>query len=560
MINLKAQEILTRVLTFGALSVTLFIEAWKSSDPVNAPKMLILSTCGISVLFVLVSSWNRVLWNLHKIPIVLVSSFYFFCLTSVILSKDNALIGVFGTKGRNTGLVAYLSLALLFLAAVLVQNKKSYDQVIKFLLITGGANILYNSMYMFGYDPIPWSNSFGTILGTFGNPNFISSFLGIICSVLLTVAMSSESSKITRVLSSVALPIAFYQIIYSRSIQGIFVCAVGTAVVLFFYIRSKWRSKGLQLGYLSIIGLVGIVSILGMLQKGPLATLIYKTSVSLRGEYWAAGIQMGLSNPLTGVGLDSYGNWYRMFRRPSAMVQPGPSVVSDSAHNVVIDFFASGGFPLLLAYISIQILVIVSIWRIARNISSFTVTPIALIAAWFGYTSQSIISINQIGLAVWGWVIGGAIVGYSVLTSQSKQETTKIDKATKANTPSRSEAAVSLAAIVGLLIGFLVAFPPVRADMAWRSALKSSNAGEVEKAMGMWPRNPRTLNAGIVLFANNGLSEKALEWARVDVKENSENFVSWVTLFQLQGVTDSEKSEIYQKLQQLDPLNPEFQK
>jgi hypothetical protein len=139
MMNLKAQEILTRVLTFGVLSITLFIEAWKSSDPVNAPKMLVLSLCGISVLFVLITSWNRALWNLHKVPIVLISSFYFFCLFSVVLSKNNALIGIFGTKGRNTGLVAYLSLALLFLAAVLVQNKKSYDQVIKFLLISGGA-------------------------------------------------------------------------------------------------------------------------------------------------------------------------------------------------------------------------------------------------------------------------------------------------------------------------------------------------------------------------------------------------------------------------------------
>jgi len=558
--NSKAQEILSRILTFGVLATTLFIEAWKSSEPVNAPKMLILSTCGVSALFVLISSWNRTLWNLHKRSIILIFTFYFFCLISVILSKDNSLVGIFGVKGRSTGLITYLSMALLFLAAVLIQNKKSYDQIVRFLLIAGGVNILYNSMYMFGYDPIPWSNSYGTILGTFGNPNFISSFLGIICSVLLVVALSEESKRITRVLSVVVISIAFYQILYSRSIQGIFVCGVGTAAVLLFYIRSKWSSKSLQYGYVSIVGLVGMLSILGMLQKGPLATLIYKTSISLRGEYWAAGIQMGLSNPFTGVGLDSYGNWYRMYRRPSAMVQPGPSVVSDSAHNVFIDFFASGGFPLLLAYISIQILVIVAMWRIIRNLSTFSVTPIALIAAWLGYTSQSIISINQIGLAAWGWVLGGAIVGYSLLSAQSNQETIKVKKSTKIAEGGRSEAAVSLAAIVGLFVGFLIAFPPVRTDMAWRSALKVGNAGAVEEAMNMWPHNGRTLNSGIILFANNGLPEKALEYARLDVKENGESFVSWYTLYQLQGVSDSEKAMIYKKLHKLDPLNPEFKK
>jgi O-antigen ligase len=559
-INQKAQEIIGRILTFGVLAVTLFIEAWKSSEPVNAPKMLILSICGVSALFVLVSSWNRNLWNLHKLPIILILTFFFFCLISVLLSEDNSLVGIFGVKGRSTGLVTYFSIALIFLAAVLIQNKKTYDQIIRFLLIAGGVNIALNSMFILGYDPIPWSNPFGTILGTFGNPNFISSFLGIICSVLLAVVLNSQSRKMTRVLSLASLLLAIYQIIFSRSIQGIFVCAVGSAAVVFFYIRSKWRSKILQLAYLSIIGLIGVTSILAMLQKGPLAGLIYKTSVSLRGEYWAAGIQMGLSNPFTGVGLDSYGTWYRMYRRPSAMDLPGPSVVSDSAHNVFIDFFASGGFPLLFAYSSIQFLVIISIWRIARSMSSFSITPVALIAAWLGYTSQSIISINQIGLAVWGWVIGGAIVGYSHLTTRNSQESVKSGNAKKPVKTGRSEPAVSLAGIVGLFVGFLIAFPPVRADMEWRSAMRSANAAEVEKAMSMWPRNQRTLNAGIVLFANNGLPEKALEWSRVDVTENSESFVAWVTLFQLQGVSDSEKIKIYKKLHQLDPLNPEFQK
>ena len=269
---------------------------------------------------------------------------------------------------------------------------------------------------------------------------------------------------------------------------------------------------------------------------------------------------MGLSNPLTGVGLDSYGNWYRLYRRPSAMILPGPSIVSDSAHNVFIDFFASGGFPLLIAYISIQVLVVVSIWRILKNLSIFSFTPVALIASWLGYTSQSVISINQIGLAVWGWVLGGAIIGYSFLENKDVTKQPRTNKPVKVIKVGRSEAAVSLAAIVGLLAGFFIALPPVRTDVAWRSALKVGNAGAVEAAMNMWPHNQRTLNSGIVLFANNGLPEKALEYARLDVKENGESFVSWFTLYQLEGISDSEKAKIYKKLHQLDPLNPEFSK
>ena len=215
----------------------------------------------------------------------------------------------------------------------------------------------------------------------------------------------------------------------------------------------------------------------------------------------------------------------------------------------------------MFAYLLIQILVIISILKIAREIKSFSVTPVVLIASWIGYTCQSIISINQIGLAVWGWVLGGAIIGYSMLISEPTESSAKASrpsKTSKSNQTNRSEAAVSLTAIVGLLIGFLIALPPVRADMAWRSALKTGNAGSVEAAMNVWPMTNRTLNAGIVLFANNGLSEKALEYARIDVEENKNNYVAWYTLYQLQGVSESERKEIFKKLHELDPLNPEY--
>lgn len=560
MIDQSAKVVLNRILTFGVLAVTIFIEGWKSSEPVNAPKMLILSACGISALFVVAASWEKSFWTTYRKPIIALSSFCVLCVTSVFFSQDNALVGIFGIKGRSTGLITYLSMAILFLAAVLVQDVKHYDSIVKFLLIAGAVNIIYNQMLIFGFDPVPWSNPFGTILGTFGNPNFISSFLGIIFSALVSVMLSDSISKVFKYLSIGLIPIVLYQILYSNSIQGLFVAGVGTSTVLYFYIHFKFKSKRLSISYVFLILAIGFVSILGMLQKGPLASLIYKTSVSLRGEYWAAGINMGMSNPLTGVGLDSYGNWYRLYRRASALVLPGPSVVSDSAHNVFIDFFASGGFPLLLAYLSIQVLVVIAVLRILKNLNSFALTPIALIAGWVGYISQSVISINQIGLAVWGWVLGGAIIGYSLLDLQGSEVRSKKNENKNIKKGSRSEAAISLTSVLGLLVGFLIALPPIRADIAWRSALREANVGAIENAMRMWPRNHRTLNAGIVLFANNGLQDKAIEYARIDLKENQENFVSWYTLLQLQNSTDQEKRAALLKMIELDPKNEKLKR
>jgi O-antigen ligase len=103
---------------------------------------------------------------------------------------------------------------------------------------------------------------------------------------------------------------------------------------------------------------IGFVSIAGILDKGPLASLLYSYTVDLRGEYWKAGINMGLANPIFGVGIDSYGTNYRAFRELSATVVPGLAVTTDTAHNVYIDAFAGIGFPGLLTYLAINGLIL----------------------------------------------------------------------------------------------------------------------------------------------------------------------------------------------------------
>ena len=62
---------------------------------------------------------------------------------------------------------------------------------------------------------------------------------------------------------------------------------------------------------LAVFFLVLVCSVLGMLQKGPLQNLLYKDSVSVRGFYWRAAIEMLKSEPLFGVGSDRYGSFFR---------------------------------------------------------------------------------------------------------------------------------------------------------------------------------------------------------------------------------------------------------
>jgi O-antigen ligase len=96
--------------------------------------------------------------------------------------------------------------------------------------------------------------------------------------------------------------------------------------------------------------------------------------VSLRGEYWQAAWNMGNKFPLNGVGMDSYGDWYRLLRDDQALINPGPTIVTNAAHNVVLDQFAYGGWPMLLAYLAILFLVTIAIIKVSIRDKEFKFT------------------------------------------------------------------------------------------------------------------------------------------------------------------------------------------
>lgn len=56
-----------------------------------------------------------------------------------------------------------------------------------------------------------------------------------------------------------------------------------------------------------------------------------------------------------------------------------------------------------------------------------------LFGAWIAYVAQSIISIDNVGLTIWGWVIGGVIVGISYIQNDDAINTNKAKSLQKLN-------------------------------------------------------------------------------------------------------------------------------
>lgn len=562
MFNKAAEKTVSTILLIGTPFTCLFILLQSVTDPVNATKLSVAGALGVSLFSLFLVFAGRALFAQYKY-FLLASLFFLIASISAALNSEAPLAqNFYGSYGRNTGLIAYLVLSMVAIGALLLKSEENFKKIILGLQFAGVVNVAYCAWVIVFGDFLSWANPYGNILGLFGNPNFISAFLGMFITTLMAFAASRHASWKYRI-GAVALGlVAYYEIVDSSSIQGIVVTFGGIAIVGFFAIRAYIKQVIVTYLYLASVMVVGLVAILGTLQKGPLA-FVYKTSVSLRGEYWHAGLTMGSEHPFTGIGMDSYGDWYRRARSENAAtVLPGPKVVTNASHNVVIDFFAYGGWPLLLAYLSMLVLAAIAVIKVLRRSKSYNPVFVAMVAAWTCYEVQSLISINQIGLAVWGWLLTGALVSYEFATRPETASETAPTSAKAKVQGARNTGIISpqLVAGIGAVVGLLIAVPPLSADTKWRSAIESKDGSKVIATLEsgyMNPTDSARLVQAVSLFANSNLPDQAHQIALKGVKFNPDYFDAWFLLYSLPNSTEDEKALALKNMKRLDPLNPD---
>lgn len=562
MLKIEAEKTLARILYIGVPFTSIFILTGSVSDPVNVTKLLAASVFGFSALAVIMHSGPRLLWRDSKLLSISATALLITMFIASVASESSFVSNLYGIFGRNTGLLAYTTFLFLALAASLLRRKGNFDKLVIGLLSAGVVNVVYCLWAWQVGDFISWNNPFGTILGTFGNPNFISSFLGIFISAVTSYLILGTRPAVIKLIAIIFIVIAFLEILHTYSIQGVVVTGIGLAYNGFLFVRSNFKSSIWLTSYSILVVISGITAIAGMLQKGPLTSYLYKTSVSLRGEYWQAGINMGLSNPLTGIGMDGYGNFYRQERDAGAIILPGASVVTNAAHNVIADFFAYGGYPLLIAYLIFLGLGLRAIFLVIRRQRNFDSVFAAISVSWVCYQSQSIISINQIGLAIWGWVLTGALVGYEI-SSRLPEDASEIDPKSNRRAKGKTKESVvssSLVAGIGMIVGLFIALPPYNADTTWRNALNSQKLENVEKALTasyMTPSDSARLAQAVNLLEQSKLYDLAYKYARYAVEFNPNYFDAWKLLYFINKSTEADKAEALANLKRLDPLNPD---
>jgi hypothetical protein len=564
MINLLAERTIARVLGIGSGFVAILVVTGTVTDPVNVTKLFALGGVAAAAVAVLLAFGLQELWASSRMLVVFVGLFLVAGLNAIVNSEGPLTQNLYGAYGRNTAFIAYLLLISVILSAAVLRRENSFKYLIWGLFGAGLVNVVYCSWVIAFGDFILWSNPYGNILGTFGNPNFIGAFLGLFAASMVAYSLKQGTSVVVRSGVLVVFLITVYAIIDSNAIQGRVVVAAGLGIVGFYLVRSKFEAVIAQVVYVIFIGIAGTFALLGALQIGPLTKYIYKTSVSLRGEYWQAGWNMGSEHPLTGVGFDTYGDWYRRLRDTQALILPGPNTVTNAAHNVPFDVFAFGGWPLFISYLGILALSVVAIVKVTLRNRQYDATFVTLTTAWTCYQLQSIISINQIGLAVWGWLFGGALIAYEIATRPKVDESQNMQgkgKSARVVKKKQGETVVTstLIAGVGAVIGLLIAVPPYSADAKWRTALGSQDVAKVEAALVPGYLNPansyKYVNA-VQLLEGSKLYDLALKYSQIAVEFNPNNFDSWKVLYLITNSSPEEKALALENMKRLDPKNP----
>jgi hypothetical protein len=566
MINQVAERTIARVLGFGSAFIAVVVVTGTVTDPVNVTKLFALGGVAAAAFAVAMAFGFGQLWQNSKVLLITLAVFLLAGLNAILNSSAPLVQNIYGAYGRNTAFVTYVLLIFTLLSAVVLRSKKSFSLLIWGLLGAGLVNVIYCLWVIIFGDFVPWNNPYGNILGTFGNPNFIGAFLGLFAASLIAFSFTTGVNILYRMLALVVFLVAVYEIIDSNAIQGRVVVAAGLGIVGFYLVRSKISSVFAQIAYMAAAGVAGTFALLGALQIGPLTPYIYKTSVSLRGQYWLAGWNMGSDHPLTGVGFDTYGDWFRRARDEQALILPGPNTVTNAAHNVPFDVFAFGGWPLFIPYLFTLLLTIVAIIKVTLRTRVYDGIFVTLATAWVCYQLQSVISINQIGLAIWGWLFGGALIAYEISTRPKhveggeKAQSDKVQMA-RVVKKKQSETIVSstLVAGVGAVIGLLVAVPPYSSDAKWRSAIASQNVEQVEAALVssyLNPMNSYKYANAVQLLEGSKLHDLALKYAKTGVEFNPDHFDSWKLLYFITNSSPEDKALALENMKRLDPKNP----
>jgi O-antigen ligase len=530
---------------------------WRNgTDPVNIPKLLLLGAFSGLILGNIVVAKT---YKVNKAVFNLVGFFVAALTIPVIFASAPLVQQFYGISGRNTGFLAYLFLGILFLGAATLPRESDYYAFPRAILVAGYGSALVCILELMGINVLDAVNNFGAIIGTLGNPNFVSAFSGMMTVGSFALALNDQFKLNHKIVYVVLSALSLFLVIKSKSFQGLGATFIGifSILLLFVFFKRQWL---IFYGLVASALIGGGLILVGLFEKGPLATSVYQYTLPIRVQYWQAGLKMLFDHPFTGVGLNSYGDWYRYARDADALIIPGATVTTNVAHNVYIDFGAGGGFLLLIAFTLLFGATFFYAGKALKKVGKFDALFISALGVWVVYLITAFFSIDQLGLAVWGWIIAGALIGISkniLGTSEPKGDKGKALSAAEMTKIIERNATNALIPQLLMFLIFVGAVTPAfKGDLDWAQARRTGKAQVIAEQIGKWPQDEIRYSNAMYSFLTSGLEGQAAPLTLRGAQLFPRSSVLWNYVYQNPKTPVEQRNIAWAKLRELDPLNP----
>lgn len=413
---MKEKAISIILIIFSILAPTLILP--NSIGKSYLPKIIVLVACGLALLIFILLNYKKL--YLDKIDILLLIFGGLVTISTLLSSKIE--ISIIGEDNRYEGMLAFFTYILIFLSAKKFLKKeymKKYANIMYFVVLL--ICILSISQYYITTINLPTLfsvNKYNGSSGTFGNSNFLGSFVSICLPI--TMAMYLISGKIKDLILA-NLAFASMLVCLARSSWVAFgVCFIIT-IIYILYKRKKEYFIRFALILITFVSVFGVLSNTGkeliisknkkMVTEIKQATTtgVTETMGSSRIAIWKMTLKLISRNPIFGVGTDNlknglfkdeeikYNELYNFIKRTHTVI--------DKAHNEYLQIAATIGIPALLIYlVFLGIIVLKNVKLSLKDNARFI-----LILSIIGYLVQSFFNISTIGIAPLFWLILGLI-------------------------------------------------------------------------------------------------------------------------------------------------------
>ena len=316
-------------------------------------------------------------------------------------------------------------------------------------------------------------------------------------------------------------------------------------VILLSY---KFKKKVFTIMSIIVFFLVVVIGSLGTLNLGPLGSILYKSSVISRGDFYRSALKMGNDNWLHGVGIDGFGDFYLAYRDSVAASRSNAEYV-DTAHNYFLDFFTNMGVGGLVLYIFLILLTLIGFIKLLRK-STFDIYVVAIFIFWIGIQIQSLISPTFLVFLIYNFAFAGFVIN-----------NLKNQESINAGRPFLKSNSNKVSLLLGLVLALSILLPFIQKDRSLLIAQRGDNLESVLSAARSFPKSIVTYNRIMQALANAGPPNQIiLEVAREAVLFNPRTLPGQFTIMTSEYSSNEEKQFAYRVLVDLDPNNPIVEK